>query len=100
MSESLRDTRSRDDEGPSAAARYVDSLTVWILYRNHTGVIRWRKIMPLASTLRFHSTPWHPDNQWIIDVVDRDKDCCRTFSMKDILEWRTTAPEIKVNHED
>jgi hypothetical protein len=60
---------------------------VRVLYTNHRGTTEWRSVEPMEKTLRFRSTEWHPECQWVIDVWDLDKKAVRTFAVKDIKEW-------------
>ena len=39
-----------------------------------------------VARIWFGSTEWHPSDQWLIDVLDLDRDVPRTFAVKDILE--------------
>jgi predicted DNA-binding transcriptional regulator YafY len=59
---------------------------VIIDYTNHRGERRERRIIP--KSLRYGSTEWHPDSQWLLEAVDVEKRMSRSFSMKDIHQWR------------
>lgn len=72
---------------------YNTNQIVYVHYKNWEGKIAWRRIVPMLGSLRFDSTAWHPEPQWVMDVYDCDKQAKRTFAPKDILEWRTTPPE-------
>jgi predicted DNA-binding transcriptional regulator YafY len=56
-----------------------------IRYTNWRGETMLRKIIPKA--IRFGSTEWHPEEQWLLDAYDLDRGADRSFAMKDILEW-------------
>ena len=60
---------------------------VTILYTNHRDETEWRRIAPKTRSIRFGSTRWHTDPQWLIDVIDLDKDADRTFALRDIHRW-------------
>jgi hypothetical protein len=66
-----------------------DHRVVTILYTNHRGETAERRIIP--RRLRFGSSPWHPDEQWLLDAVDVEKDQRRTFAMKDVQRWGSTG---------
>jgi len=51
-------------------------------YRNHRGEIGMRAARPLG--LRFGSTDWHPEPQWLLRAFDLDKQAEREFAVKDI----------------
>lgn len=61
---------------------------VVILYTNYRGETAVRCIIP--RTIRFASSEWHPEEQWLIDAYDIDKGAERSFALKDIHEWRTS----------
>ena len=51
-------------------------------YKNWQGKISWRRIIPIS--LRFGSTKWHPEEQWLLKGFDLDKQANREFAFKDI----------------
>lgn len=61
---------------------------VYIVYTNYRGETRVRKILPLR--LWFGNTKWHPEEQWLLDAYDVEKEANRTFAMKDIRAWFTS----------
>jgi hypothetical protein len=63
---------------------------VRILYTNYKGVTAWRSIVPGA--LRFAATEYHPQEQWLMDAQDVEKNALRSFAMKDIKEWKFPEP--------
>jgi hypothetical protein len=78
--------------------------TVWIDYSNHRGVRRWRQIIPRSGALRFGSTPWHKEQQWLFHAEDVTPEAFsgvppkghRTFAMKDVHKWSPDAPEPRM----
>ena len=58
---------------------------VKILYTNWKGVTSYRNIIP--QSIEFKSTEWHPNEQWILNAFDIDKNDIRGFALKDIKEW-------------
>jgi len=63
---------------------------VWIDYTNYRGKRGWRYIEPIR--IDFSSTEFHPELQWLMKAWDQEKETLRTFAMKDIHTWSTTAP--------
>lgn len=59
--------------------------TVVIDYTNHAGVRRIRCVSPMG--IRFDSSQWHPEPQWLLDAYDIDKDDVRIFAVADIHRW-------------
>lgn len=59
---------------------------VVIRYTNYRGETADRKIIPKA--IRFASTEWHPEPQWLLDAFDLDKNADRSFALKDIHSWQ------------
>ncbi len=59
---------------------------VTICYRNHRGEVANRSITP--HDIWFGRTEWHPDDQWILEAFDHDKQAERSFAMRDILSWK------------
>jgi predicted DNA-binding transcriptional regulator YafY len=51
-------------------------------YTNHKGARSHRLVVP--KRIRFGSTEWHPQPQWLIDAFDIHKNAMRTFAFKDI----------------
>jgi predicted DNA-binding transcriptional regulator YafY len=56
-----------------------------ILYTNWRGETGRRKIVP--EKIWFGQTEWHPEDQWLLDALDIEKNELRNFAMKDIKEW-------------
>lgn len=59
---------------------------VVIDYTNHRGERAERRIRPLE--VKFKTTEWHPEPQWLLRAFDIDKQELREFAMKDIHSWR------------
>lgn len=64
-------------------------------YTNWRGERALRRVWPFTGSIRFDSTEWHPEPQWIIDVFDVAKKERRIFAMKDIHSWVPGAAEPK-----
>lgn len=62
-----------------------DAKEVRILYTNYRGETFVRRVVPLR--LYFGATEWHPEEQWLLEARDLDKDNNRSFAMKDIRAW-------------
>lgn len=58
---------------------------VMIDYTNYRGERRMRRIKPL--TIRFDTSDWHPEPQWLLRAVDTEQGATRDFAMKDIHKW-------------
>lgn len=61
---------------------------VEIDYTNWRGERRKRIVRPIE--IKFQSTQWHPESQWIlraIDINDTLGDSVKGFAMKDIHSW-------------
>lgn len=58
---------------------------VKILYTNYRNETKIRTIIP--SKLWYGSTKWHPENQWLLNAYDVDKQADRSFAMKDVKAW-------------
>jgi len=59
--------------------------TVKILYTNWEGETSYRNIHPID--IKFRSSRWHGEPQWLLIVKDLDKEEMREFAMKDIKGW-------------
>lgn len=72
---------------PEAAEQQVvePQKVVLIRYTNYRGETALRRILPL--TVRFASTEWHPERQWLLDAIDVERGVNRSFAMKDISMW-------------
>lgn len=60
---------------------------VRILYTNYRGEKGYRNIIP--EKIWFGATEWHPEEQWLLDAHDAEKDALRNFAMKDIETWNS-----------
>lgn len=63
-----------------------DNLKVTIRYTNYRGETADRTIIP--KRLRFASSEWHPEEQWLLDAYDIDREAERSFAIKDIINWK------------
>lgn len=63
---------------------------IWIDYTNWRGERDWRRIEP--REINFLSTDYHPEPQWLLMAWDQEKGDWRSFAIKDIHAWSTTAP--------
>lgn len=63
----------------------AEERTVRILYTNYRGATSLRRVVP--DRIRFASTEWHPEAQWLLDAFDIDKNAMRSFAMKDVRAW-------------
>jgi len=61
-------------------ASYLQRL-VEVHYRNWRGEERTRTIHPLE--LKWGSTEWHPEDQWLILAVDPEDGKTKLFALKD-----------------
>lgn len=59
--------------------------TVKIIYTNWKNKTFERHIIPIE--IRFGSTEWHSEDQWLLKAMDVDKNEERDFALKDIKEW-------------
>lgn len=76
-----------EDGAPRSISSGVDAQAVSIHYTNYRGEQAWRRILPIK--IWFGSTEWHPEDQWLLDAVDIEKNVNRSFAMRDIEAWRT-----------
>lgn len=58
---------------------------VKICYTNYKGETAIREIIPLQ--IWYGSTEYHPEEQWLLEAYDVDKQASRSFSLKDIRAW-------------
>lgn len=79
------DARTLPVNKAKAAKEYAE-LVVVIDYTNHRGERSERKVKP--SLIRFGSSPWHKEPQWLLVAKDLEKDALREFAMKDIHLWK------------
>lgn len=66
-----------------------DILPFVFTYKNYRGEIATRVVTPIS--VRFGSTEWHPEPQWLMKAFDHEKQAEREFAMMDITE-PTTEP--------
>lgn len=58
-------------------------MSILIDYTNYKGVRAIREIGPL-SNLRWGTTEYHPEPQWLFDAMDIEKAAMRTFALSDV----------------
>ena len=56
-----------------------------VRYKNWRGEVAVRTIIP--QRVYWGSTEWHPQEQWLIEVLEVDKSILRVFAMVDVQEW-------------
>ncbi|GHV93552.1 hypothetical protein AGMMS50268_40550 [Spirochaetia bacterium] len=56
-----------------------------ICYTNYRGETNIREIIP--QKIWFGSTERHPENGWLLDAFDIEKNADRSFALKDIRAW-------------
>lgn len=60
-------------------------MSILIDYTNYKGVRAIREIGP-PSNLRWGTTEYHQEPQWLFDAMDIEKAAMRTFSVSDVHE--------------
>ena len=60
---------------------------ITVRYKNWRGEIATRKIVPIAGSLRWGSTEWHPEKQWLLKVWDVERNDYREYALCDIIEF-------------
>jgi predicted DNA-binding transcriptional regulator YafY len=58
---------------------------VSIVYTNYRGETARRRIIP--QRVWFGATKWHPDEQWLLDAFDVEKQSARSFALRDIQSY-------------
>lgn len=66
-------------------AEDVMGASVTIDYINHRSQRRPRLILPMA--IRYGSTEFHPESQWLLEAIDLEKKESRTFALQYIYGW-------------
>lgn len=67
---------------------------VFIDYTNYRGVREIREITPID--IRWDSTAFHPEPQWLLRAFDTNSQAERSFAMVDIHRMMTEAKETKL----
>lgn len=75
---------------PSAPSKR-DEPVATLAYTNYRGETSTRRIIP--KSVRYGSTPWHPEPQWLLLAWDDDKQADREFALKDFAHPRTVDSE-------
>lgn len=71
---------------------------VIIRYTNYRGETADRRVIPIR--IRFGSTKWHPEPQWLLEAFDLDRGADRSFAMRDVLHWRSESNSCsRVQHQ-
>ncbi len=61
-------------------------MNVLIDYTNWRGERGMWCIKPIK--IRFNSTKWHPEDQWLLTAIDLENENERDFAIKDIHSWK------------
>ncbi len=59
-----------------------DFSSMCFVYTNHQGKTTKRHVRPMS--IRFGSSKWHTQNQWLLKAFDFEKQADREFAIKDI----------------
>lgn len=57
----------------------MDPRPVSVIYQNHKGNTRTRRIIPIR--MWFGNTPYHPDPQYLLSADDMDDGVTKDFAM-------------------
>lgn len=61
------------------------SKAIKIVYTNYRGETALREVLP--QRIWFGATEWHPEQQWLMDAIDVEKDAPRSFALRDIQSY-------------
>lgn len=61
---------------------FIFGLINTFFYKNHRGERALRTVIPM--TLRWGRTEYYPEDQWLLDAYDMDKNDFRTFALSNI----------------
>jgi predicted DNA-binding transcriptional regulator YafY len=73
------------ERGSSTGFGASSDQIVTVRYRNYRGETSLRRVLPRG--VWYGSTDWHPEPQWVMDVLDVDRDVERSFALRDILDF-------------
>lgn len=54
-------------------------------YTNHRGERAVRVVTPIR--VWYGKTPWHADEQWLLEVLDHERGASRNYALGDIWNW-------------
>ena len=74
-----------NEQIPKNSINQQDQKIVKFKYINYRGDCSWREVLPLD--IRFGTSNWHSEPQWLLRGFDLNKDAEREFALKDILVW-------------
>lgn len=81
---------TREKAEPLAMQTYDEQIQqgqlVEMIYTNWRGEKAARRIIPIR--LFFGATEWHPEEQWLLEAYDLEKQAMRAFAMKQIEQWQ------------
>ena len=79
---------------PDPVVPAVDaSKAVTILYTNYRGESAKRVIVP--HSIWFGCTEWHPEDQWLLEAYDLDKQAFRSFALRGLEMWAGSQTAIR-----
>lgn len=65
-----------------------DNYPITVDYVNYRGERSIRKLKPIS--LRYDSSKWHTEEQWLLEALDLESGFVRSFALKD----------MKIHHEE
>ncbi|SHY17596.1 Uncharacterized protein conserved in bacteria [Mycobacteroides abscessus subsp. abscessus] len=63
--------------------------SITIDYVNHRGERAIRSITP--HRIWYGSTEWHPEEQWLLEATDHDRQALRNYAISAIKQWSSEA---------
>lgn len=69
-----------------ATMKYSAEQVVTVRYKNYRGEVAVRKFVPTGK-MWFGRTEYHPQDQWIMQVFDCERNAYRDYALQDILEF-------------
>jgi hypothetical protein len=70
------------DQDPLASDSGAEEQWLIFWYRNYKGAEGMRRVRPLR--IRFGSSEWHPEDQWLMLAYDLENNKEREFAMRDM----------------
>lgn len=70
---------------PEEITKQAYTHPIKVQYTNYKGETAIRTIIPLKFW--FGKTEYHPQEQWLLDVWDLERNALRVYTLKDINKW-------------
>ena len=72
----------QSEEQVDEASKHDPQHEIKMLYTNHRGETSIRRLVP--QRVWFGKTEWHPEEQWLLEAFDLDRNAIRNYVLREV----------------